>query len=539
MSKTSTTLLCLALAGCIVGGGFYINYSTGEKNKLKNDNKSLTETVTEITDENTQLKKDKRELYELITGKDNQITELQLGLETANKLKVEKEQELESLNIDLAEKTQLIEETNQIIENLNNKYDTLSQEKESLQTSLNECNNLLTEKTNQYNQVCGNLEIANGNITDLQKQKLQLENEITTLTSTKQSLQSQLNTKTKEYNDKVQELKTAQDEISYLNDDVSYLNSQVTAKTTEITTLNSQIKKLNATLQSLREENERLKGLLDDANIEYEYNLEGTYKYGSYTITLDNYGNGTFNSQDAEYEFSYSGDGNTRTISNFGYYNNNTLTLTSTGIIVNFSSKEESNAPSLTNIAFTRYNLPTYSNSYLLATNVSITNIDVVEINFIANNQEWTGIRLDEYGLCFRKSNGDWETWITDSNKSTGNIQAGYRTLIFETEPTGELKTWLESNKALISEETDGLEGTYIWRGNTITLDGKGNGSFKDTISNKSKYFTYTGDGDTKNVSNFGVYDSDENTFTITLTGIKVYFSDINGENVLNWNFAR
>ena len=37
--------------------------------------------------------------------------------------------------------------------------------------------------------------------------------------------------------------------------------------------------------------------------------------------------------------------------------------------------------------------------------------------------------------------------------------------------------------------------------------------------------FTYSGNGTTKNVTNFSVYDDDENTFTITEKGIKVAFS--------------
>ena len=74
MSNTSKAILGIALVGILGGGGTYAGFTIAENNKLKNDNKSLTETVTEITDENTQLKKDKQKLYELITGKDNQIT---------------------------------------------------------------------------------------------------------------------------------------------------------------------------------------------------------------------------------------------------------------------------------------------------------------------------------------------------------------------------------------------------------------------------------------------------------------------------------
>lgn len=71
--------------------------------------------------------------------------------------------------------------------------------------------------------------------------------------------------------------------------------------------------------------------------------------------------------------------------------------------------------------------------------------------------------------------------------------------------------------------ELDGLEGTYKSGSAVITLDGKGNGTYvKDRYKGS---FTYSGNGITKNVTNFSVYDDDENTFTITEKGIKVAFS--------------
>ena len=71
--------------------------------------------------------------------------------------------------------------------------------------------------------------------------------------------------------------------------------------------------------------------------------------------------------------------------------------------------------------------------------------------------------------------------------------------------------------------ELDGLQGTYKNGSAVITLDGKGNGTYvKDRYKGS---FTYSGNGTTKNVTNFSVYDDDENTFTITEKGIKVAFS--------------
>lgn len=84
----------------------------------------------------------------------------------------------------------------------------------------------------------------------------------------------------------------------------------------------------------------------------------------------------------------------------------------------------------------------------------------------------------------------------------------------------------------------DGFEGTYkSTTGNIITLDGKGNGTFKSS-KGESK-FTYTVSGTTLKLSNFSFYDDDKNTLTVTADGLKSDFSGDYGNYSLKETFAK
>lgn len=82
--------------------------------------------------------------------------------------------------------------------------------------------------------------------------------------------------------------------------------------------------------------------------------------------------------------------------------------------------------------------------------------------------------------------------------------------------------------------DTDGLEGTYKAGSNVLTLDGKGNGTYNGTA------FTYTGAGNTKKVSDFGVFTDGENAFTINDDGsLQLHLSGDYGDNVYNAKFVK
>lgn len=84
--------------------------------------------------------------------------------------------------------------------------------------------------------------------------------------------------------------------------------------------------------------------------------------------------------------------------------------------------------------------------------------------------------------------------------------------------------------------ESDGLEGTYKdTKGNVLTLDGKGNG----TYNNGTEYtFTYTKDGEKYTVSKIGEWDT--NYFTVTETGLSVHLEDsADSDTMYNGTFAK
>lgn len=84
----------------------------------------------------------------------------------------------------------------------------------------------------------------------------------------------------------------------------------------------------------------------------------------------------------------------------------------------------------------------------------------------------------------------------------------------------------------------DGFEGTYkSSTGNIITLDGKGNGTFKNS---KGEFkFTYTVSGTTLKLSNFSFYNDDKNTLTVTADGVKSDFSGDYGTYSLKETFTK
>lgn len=167
--------------------------------------------------------------------------------------------------------------------------------------------------------------------------------------------------------------------------------------------------------------------------------LEGTYKAGSNVITLDGKGNGTFDNG-TKVDFTYSGTGNVKNVSDFGAFDDGENTFT--------------------------------------------VNAD-------------------------------------------GSIQVHL---------SGDYGDNVYNAKFVKQADTDGLEGTYVYGSNTITLDGKGNGTYDNGTVYK---FTYSGTGDKKNVSDFAGYDDGENTITKIDKGIRVHFSGSYGDDVFNQDFTK
>lgn len=154
----------------------------------------------------------------------------------------------------------------------------------------------------------------------------------------------------------------------------------------------------------------------------------------------------------------------------------------------------------------------------------------VVLINGVAVTVKanWNGTILTYSAKDEDAGQDKYKTWSRDFviTLIDGNIVITHDCIQGYDDIYDELTTEKKSVTYTAAEEpdvTDGLEGTYKNGSAVITLDGKGNGTYA-----KGKFkgsFTYSGTGDTKQVSNFSAYDDDNNSFTITANGIKVKFS--------------
>lgn len=154
----------------------------------------------------------------------------------------------------------------------------------------------------------------------------------------------------------------------------------------------------------------------------------------------------------------------------------------------------------------------------------------VVLINGVAVTVKanWNGTILTYSAKDEDAGQDKYKTWSRDFviTLIDGNIVITHDCIQNYNDIYDELTTEKKSVTYTAAEEpdvTDGLEGTYKNGSAVITLDGKGNGTYaKDKFKGS---FTYSGTGDTKQVSNFSAYNDDNNSFTITANGIKVKFS--------------
>lgn len=154
----------------------------------------------------------------------------------------------------------------------------------------------------------------------------------------------------------------------------------------------------------------------------------------------------------------------------------------------------------------------------------------VVLINGVAVTVKanWNGTILTYSAKDEDAGQDKYKTWSRDFviTLIDGNIVITHDCIQSYNDIYDELTTEKKSVTYTAAEEpdvTDGLEGTYKNGSAVITLDGKGNGTYaKDKFKGS---FTYSGTGDTKQVSNFSAYNDDNNSFTITANGIKVKFS--------------
>lgn len=151
----------------------------------------------------------------------------------------------------------------------------------------------------------------------------------------------------------------------------------------------------------------------------------------------------------------------------------------------------------------------------------------------------WNGSILTYTAADSDNSNSTWKTFDTEYTLKIvdGKLVVSHFCAVGIDEEPIYSDTATVVNYEAGSKAMDGVEGTYKKGSDVIVLDGQGNGTY--TTGGKTYNFTYTVSGSTINVSNFYLYDDDENTFTVTSTGITVKCSGDYGNYSLEGDFAK
>lgn len=151
----------------------------------------------------------------------------------------------------------------------------------------------------------------------------------------------------------------------------------------------------------------------------------------------------------------------------------------------------------------------------------------------------WNGSILTYTAADSDNSNSTWKTFDTEYTLKIvdGKLVVSHFCAVGIDEEPIYSDTATVVNYEAGSKAMDGVEGTYKKGSDVIVLDGQGNGTY--TTGGKTYNFTYTVSGSTINVSNFYLYDGDENTFTVTSTGITVKCSGDYGNYSLEGDFTK
>lgn len=157
----------------------------------------------------------------------------------------------------------------------------------------------------------------------------------------------------------------------------------------------------------------------------------------------------------------------------------------------------------------------------------------------IKANANYNGSILTYTAADSDNSNSTWKTFDTEYTLKIvdGKLVVSHFCAVGIDEEPIYSDTATVVNYEAGSKAMDGVEGTYKKGSDVIVLDGQGNGTY--TTGGRTYNFTYTVSGSTINVSNFYLYDDDENTFTVTSTGITVKCSGDFGNYSLEGDFTK
>lgn len=150
------TLFGVGLAALLLGTASWGAVETISKNKLKNNNENLTNTVLDVVDKNSKLNNDKVELFKKISQLENEKSDLINGLNSANKLKDEALENVNTLNNLLEIKTNELEQKESELQEIQARFNTVTSEVENLEQEIATLRVQIEEK---------NQEIENLNLT--------------------------------------------------------------------------------------------------------------------------------------------------------------------------------------------------------------------------------------------------------------------------------------------------------------------------------------------------------------------------------------
>lgn len=84
--------------------------------------------------------------------------------------------------------------------------------------------------------------------------------------------------------------------------------------------------------------------------------------------------------------------------------------------------------------------------TWVLNASLQFTSSVATEINFTSNGTAFVYFRINTPEMYYCTSTSPFSGYVTVYNRQSGWVNQAYRTVVFDTAPTGDLLTWLQAN---------------------------------------------------------------------------------------------
>lgn len=264
-----------------------------------------------------------------------------------------------------------------------------------------------------------------------------------------------------------------------------------------------------------------------------------------YTMVFDGFGGATLTYSSYVYSGTYTLGTGTVTVAKTSYSYNKTYTIEESGDVLASTDGKKVLAVAgyVVESKIEQFKGYWVNGSDTIEITLDSSNNALISINggsTIKAKANWNGSVLTYKAADSDNSNATYAKFDTEYTLKVvdGKLVVSHKCAIGIDEEPIYADTDTIVNYEVGSKAADGFEGTYkSSTGNIVTLDGKGNGTFKSS-KGESK-FTYTVSGTTLKLSNFSFYDDDKNTLTVTADGLKSDFSGDYGNYSLKETFAK